>query len=579
MKSENGGRGLRRHGFAIVALVAVVVTAMTISGQAARRRPSKSTVGTAKPTSKRAPSKRATTKAASTTGPTVSAPAVSAPAVSAPPVSIGTAGSPAASTANAAATPSPTVPSLSGARPPLKANDWKSCDDGEGMCADIQVPLDYTKPNDRKITLGLVKIVAKGSNRIGSILVNPGGPGSSGRKFARQLSGGALPDAVRDRFDLIGFDPRGVADNIPIHCATNELYDRYLAVDPNPDNEAEFQAIVAANEEFTKGCEKENSAVLPFVSTEDVVRDMDQIRAALGEETISYMGFSYGTYLGAKYVEAFPKRVRAFMLDGVLDPTADSDERVRQQAIGFEGQLNRFLDSCDKRTCTYIRKGESAGSAFDRIMNGLETNPLKVGKRTLGPGEAWTGTLGALYNANVGWKALESALKELDRGSGEGMLGLADQYNRRSPDGNYNNVIDANWAINCLDIPASRDLSHYKALSTELTAIAPRLGSLLAYSSMLCAIWPIPPTGSLQPLTGAGSKPVLLIGTTGDPATPFVWAQSVARQIQNSVLLTYDGNGHTALLTRNECVRKVVAAYMIDLLTPTAGTTCTSTVT
>ncbi len=426
--------------------------------------------------------------------------------------------------------------------------------------------------------LGLVKIPAKGSNRIGSVLVNPGGPGSSGRKFARQLSGGALPDSVRDRFDLIGFDPRGVADNIPIHCATNELYDRYLAVDPNPDTEAEFKAIVAINAEFAKGCAEKNADVLPFVSTEDVVRDMDQIRAALGEETISYMGFSYGTYLGAKYVEAFPKRVRAFMLDGVLDPTAGSDERVRQQAIGFEGQLNRFLESCDKRKCAYLHDGETAGSAFDRIMNTLETEPVKVGKRTLGPGEAWTGALGALYNADFGWKALESALKDLDRGSGEAMLGLADQYNRRSPDGTYNNVIDANWAINCLDLPSSRDLGHYKTLAEEFTAVAPRLGSLLAYSSMLCAIWPIPPTGSLKPLTGAGSKPVLLIGTTGDPATPFVWAQSLRRQLQNSALLTYDGNGHTALLTRNACVRKVVEAYMVDLQTPPPGEICVSTV-
>jgi pimeloyl-ACP methyl ester carboxylesterase len=469
--------------------------------------------------------------------------------------------------------PASTSATIASALPPTPVV-WDRCRDSEFECGDVSVPLDYTKPSGRKITLSLVKISAPKSTRIGSMLVNPGGPGASGRLFARQLATNDTVSTLRKHFDVIGFDPRGVASTIPIQCATPAQYDEFFAADPNPDDEAEFQALAATNRAFAKRCAEQNADVLPFVATSEVVRDMDSIRAALGESTISFLGFSYGTYLGAKYAEAYPQRVRAFVLDGVLDPTADSDERVRKQAIGFEEQLNAFLKSCETKKCGFIKDGETPGQGFDRVMGKLERAPVAVGKRSLGPGEAWLGALAALYNSNTGWASLRSALTNLDDGSGEVLLRLSDAYTRRTSEGTYSNITDANVAVNCLDSPSNRDPEHYRRLATEFASFAPRFGAFAAYSSMICASWTLPATGSLAPLKFAAPVPVLLIGTTGDPATPFIWAKNVRGQIPGSSLLILEGDGHTAILTGNGCIRSAVQQFLIERIAPAGETVC-----
>ena len=454
---------------------------------------------------------------------------------------------------------------------------WSACSDGLGFeCAKVIVPLDYTKPTGQTISVGVSRVPArKQADKIGVLLVNPGGPGASGSKFARQLAFGALPSVIRDRFDLIGWDPRGVGVTMTIKCLTDKDFDRLYALDPIPDTPEEFAQLAAGAKEFADGCAARNGEKLKFAATEDVVKDMDLIRKSLGVDQISYMGFSYGTFLGAKYADMFPKRVRAFLLDGALDPTVGSDERVRRQGIGFDTELTAFLDRCDtSSSCPFAEPGERAVVAFDRILASIDAKPLKVRGRALGPGEAWTGVLAGLYNTNQGWPMLKSALTAANKGDGGPLLVMFDQYANRNPDGTYGNVADANSATNCLDVPASRSVDHYAALADEFAKAAPRFGRFAALSSMVCAFWKVPARGALTPVRARGSAPILVVGTTRDPATPYVWAESLTRQLEGSVLLTFDGDGHTAFLTRNSCVRDVVTRYLVNLKLPGAGTVC-----
>lgn len=462
------------------------------------------------------------------------------------------------------------------AAPVALAQRWVSCVDGEGgQCATLRAPLDWSKPGGPSFDLQLVKIAATSpQKRIGSLLVNPGGPGASGRKFARQLQGGALPSVIRERFDIIGWDPRGVGTTLPIKCLGPAGTEALYSADQTPDSPAEFDELIAITKRFTEACAANSSGTLDHVSTADVVKDMEAIRVALGESKISYLGFSYGTLLGAAYADAYPNRVRAFVLDGVLDPTADSNERVRRQALGFETELDHFLTDCQKRRCSFVAKGKSAGASFDAAMAQAENSTLKVGKRTLGPGDAWYGVIASLYDKTYGWPALERAVSDLGEGDGEAFLGIADSYARRRSDGTYENVAEANSAVNCTDIPAPREPEAYRALAQEFTKIAPRLGAFAAYSSIACAFWPAKVTGSLAPLRAKGSDPILLIGTTNDPATPLVWAQSLQKQLANAALLTYSGEGHTALLTGNSCVRKVAVRYLVKLVNVAPGKVC-----
>ncbi len=457
------------------------------------------------------------------------------------------------------------------------AQRWVACVDGEGgQCATLPAPVDWSKPDGATFDLQLVKIAATSpKRRIGSLLVNPGGPGASGRKFARQLQGGALPSVIRERFDIIGWDPRGVGSTLPIKCFGPSGTEALYSADQTPDSLAEFDELMALTKRFTEACAANSPGALDHVATADVVKDMEAIRTALGETKISYLGFSYGTLLGAAYADAYPNRVRAFVLDGVLDPTADSNERVRRQALGFETQLDHFLADCQKRRCAFVQKGSTAGASFDAAMLSAE-NSIKVGKRSLGPGDVWYGVIASLYDKTNGWPALERALQDLAGGDGESFLRIADSYARRRSDGTYENVAEANSAVNCTDIPAPKDPESYRALAKEFTKIAPRLGAFAAYSSVACAFWPAKVSGSLAPLRAKGSDPILLIGTTNDPATPFLWAQSLQKQLANAALLTYSGEGHTALLTGNSCVRKVVVRYLVELVKVAPGKVCKS---
>lgn len=453
---------------------------------------------------------------------------------------------------------------------------WKRCPGSPTIdCATLTVPLDYADPAGRSIDLSVTRSRAKNpSKRIGSLLINPGGPGGSGASFtgqAAQLFGTRLTDA----FDIVGFDPRGVGASAPVRCLSTKQMDRYLAADPSPDTPAERDEVIATSKQFADGCLARNgSAVLRHLSTVDAARDIDQLRRALGEERITYFGFSYGTLLGATYADLFPTHVRAFALDGALDPMADNDERARLQAIGFEQALKNFTDDCAQRSVCRRRLGNDPMATVDALFAQVETTPFTVGSRKVGPSEYTVALISMLYSQRYGWPRLESAIGLALGGDGAGLLALFDSYVDRNPDGSYRNTTEANAAVNCVDVPSPRDLAHYDQLAKDLVVVAPHFGVVTAYYNLVCALWPVPAVAAPHPLAAVGAPPILVVGTTEDPATPLIWAQHLASELRSGVLLQVAGKSHTAYLSGGPCVRTAVEDYLVALKVPAAGTRC-----
>lgn len=453
---------------------------------------------------------------------------------------------------------------------------WFRCPGSPTLdCATLTVPLDYSKPTGTAISLAVNRSRAKGSGRkIGSLLINPGGPGGSGVAFTPQAAL-LFGTKLTDRFDIVGFDPRGVGASAPVRCLDTKSLDRYFAVDPSPDTPAERDAIFATSKEMADGCLARNGAdVLRHLGTVDAARDMEQLRKALGENQLTFFGFSYGTYLGAVYADLFPRRVRAFALDGALDPNASNDDRARLQAAGFEQALNNFQVDCAQRQSCRKALGDVASATIDDLFDTVETQPLAVGARSVGPSELTTGVISTLYSERFGWPRLESALAAARRGEGSQMLALFDSYTDRNRDGSYRNTTEANLAVNCVDIPSSRDPAHYDELATELASQSRHFGRVTAYFNVVCGEWPVPAVDQPHVRVAAGSAAILVIGTTQDPATPLVWAQQLASQLQNGRLLTVRGRSHTAYLTGSACVRSAVETYLVDLTAPPRQAVC-----
>ncbi len=441
------------------------------------------------------------------------------------------------------------------------------------------MPLDYADPGGRSINIALIRLPAtEQANRIGSLLTNPGGPGASGVDFVRQNAEQIFSADLRDHFDIVGFDPRGVGDSTAVVCVDDATMDKLNDLDPSPDTPAEQKALIDAARQFDAACQANSSDLLPHMSTADAARDMDLIRAAVGDPKMTYLGFSYGTFLGATYAGLFPDHVRAFVLDGALDPTLTFDQRNETQAVSFAQTFNRFLEFCaSDKTCQF-RNGGKPGPAFDALMARIDKTPLPAtaigDPRTVGPGLAFTGMLAALYSRST-WDILGQGLALAQKGDGSILLLLADSYNERQPDGSYHNVSAANNAVNCLDYVAPTDPAAYQAQAPELEKEAPRFGEVVAYSGLTCAFWPVHPTSDPGVITAAGAPPIVVVGTTGDPATPYDWAVKLAGQLRSGVLLTREGEGHTAYGT-SDCINSAVDTYLIDLTVPANGTTCKS---
>jgi pimeloyl-ACP methyl ester carboxylesterase len=458
---------------------------------------------------------------------------------------------------------------------------WDGC--GGGFeCARITVPLDYAKPAGATASLPLIRLrAANRGRRIGSLLTNPGGPGASGVDFVRSNVKQVFGQAVRDRFDIIGFDPRGVGESRPaVDCVDGPAFDRYLALDPTPDSPAEHDKLISGNRTFVSDCLRRTGPLLRNVGTIAAARDMDAIRAALGESTLSYVGFSYGTYLGAVYAHLFPTRVRAVVLDGAVDPARDAEESALDQARGFERALDAFLADCARNAqCEFRSNGTTPAAlsrAFDEVMATIDRMPLRTdSSRVLGPDEALFGAAAALYSKEQGWPVLGVALARAQRGDGTLLLALSDSLADRHDDGTYSNLLEVLNAVNCLDKPAPRSLSTIDRDAASFARVAPRFGAALAYGNLTCALWPVPPQPVPARLTAKGAPPIVVVGTTRDPATPYSGAQSLASMLASGVLLTYDGDGHTAYgFGRSNCINAAVDAYLVDRKVPPRNTVC-----
>lgn len=448
---------------------------------------------------------------------------------------------------------------------------WTDCGGGF-QCGSLLVPLDYSNTQGRKISLALLRKPATDtSNRIGSLLMNPGGPGESGIDFMR--ADVRSFSNLNRRFDLVTWDPRGVAGSTPVNCVDGPTLDAFLAIDTVLDDPQERQANIQADVDFANACQRRDGDLLPYLDSASTANDMDQIRAAVGDEKLTYLGFSYGTFIGQWYAHLFPTHVRALALDGVVDPAVSANDAQLAQVKGFEKNLQAFLADCRSRaTCAYGRSGDP-GVKLMAAMQRLDTTPLRVGNRQLTRSLAMTGVLITLYVQSY-WTLLDQALTALDRGDGSILLLLADQYNQRKSDGTYDNLFNGAFqGTFCLDFAVPSDISAYDRLGPAFEQASPLFGPWSQYSNYQCAVWPAKPKRDQGPLKVEGVPPILLVGGTDDPATPYAEAQSVNRQIAGSVLLTRQGNGHTSY-DASACAHAATDAYLIDLTVPPAGTVC-----
>lgn len=476
--------------------------------------------------------------------------------------------------ASASTSTTSTVPATS---LPAQTVSWVACSGDAGpakyQCATVQVPRNPRDPSQGTIGMAIDRRPASG-HKIGSLLVNPGGPGASGIDTLPVLVA-SMPADLLARFDVVSFDPPGVGRTAPIKCLDSAGLQSYYHVDPEPNTPTGFNTILGADRTFATGCKDRSGPELPYVSTVDAAMDMDVLRRDLGDPQLTYLGFSYGTLLGATYADLFPKNVRAMVLDGALDPSLPVIDYLDQQAAGLDGQLHDFFTWCAARAnCGWKPSGDPR-AAFESLLSRSRTTPLpaKGTSRTVGPSEVLYGTAVTLYNP-TNWADLGLALGAATRGDGTYLLDFFDAYTGRQADGSYTNLFEANAAVNCLDTPAP-DVATIQAAAPRAEAIAPIFGLQNLYSELTCSVWPVPATGKVGPLKAAGSAPIVVVGSTGDPITPYQWAQSLASQLQNGILLTRVGDGHTGYRA-SSCIRTNVDKYLIDLTAPAAGIRCPS---
>jgi pimeloyl-ACP methyl ester carboxylesterase len=441
---------------------------------------------------------------------------------------------------------------------------------GDTEVALLDVPVDYSDLSRGTIELFIARHPATDpSQRIGSLLVNPGGPGFGGSDyalFATQL----YDQELLRRFDIIGWDPRGTGESYPpIDCVDD--YDLYFgSADSAQDPEAVTEELAR---EFAAECERRNRAILSHVGTNNSARDMDSIRRALGEDTISYLGFSYGSELGAVWATLFPDTVRAAVLDSAADPTADSLEGSLQQMAGFEASLARFLAGCSAEvSCRFHNDGDAEG-AFDQLMEELErqTVPSDPGRPPVGRSIATTAAIVSMYNEAF-WPQLARALDNAQSGDGSGLLALHDTYYQRQPDGTWGNELEAFQVISCADTPDRPTEAEVLADLPRFREVAPRLVPESAWPSYFCSFFP-PPVDPRVDVSGAGAGPILVLGTTGDPTTPLESTRTMARTLEDGRLIVVESNNHGAYFT-SACARTIVARYLVDLDSPADGTEC-----
>ena len=453
--------------------------------------------------------------------------------------------------------------------------DWQPCEaNADQDCGTLTVPVDYRDPQGETIELGLLRVPASGK-RVGSMVVNPGGPGARGTAYAAAAAR-VFREPLLQAYDIVGFDPRGVGGSDPVDCLSDSELDDYLSGDPTPDTPQEVADYKKSVLSFGARCVAGSDSVLGHVSTIEAARDMDVLRSALGEETLAYFGASYGTELGATYAELFPDKVGRFVLDGAVDVSLDNLQTSLEQATGFETALRAYVQNCLDSTdnCFLGDTVEEGLATITDLLASIEQEPLPAGDRELTVGNAFYGIITPLYNRDY-WFLLSTALASALEGKGSALMQLADAYASRNADGSYaDNSIEANYAINCLDDPSSIPFKKVPSLFPEFEEASPTFGRVFAWGLTGCR--GVEVTSSEEPLTirAEGAAPILVLGTTRDPATPFKWAQALAEQLESGVLVERDGDGHTAYNADNDCINAIVEDYLVDGDVPADQTKC-----
>jgi pimeloyl-ACP methyl ester carboxylesterase len=453
---------------------------------------------------------------------------------------------------------------------------WKDCKDGF-QCATISVPLDYAAPAGAAISLALIRLPASDAKtRIGALLVNPGGPGVSGVDFARSAAA-TFSKSIRSHYDIVGFDPRGVGASTPVECISDKQQDALTAYDGSPDTPAEITGLYAISKQFADGCEAHAAALLPHLGTPDAARDMDIIRAVMGDSVMHYYGASYGTLLGATYANEFPTKVGRMVLDGALDPELTAIGLVRGQLTGFEGALTSFLADCVKRSNCPVGHSVAEGRArIGALIAGADAHPLPSSSgRPVTQSLVVLGVLYPLYDKQNGWPILRAALAQANGGNGDTLLAISDQYVDRDANGHYaSNLNEVNYAINCLDRPDDSTPAELQALAAELSRTSPLFGPYFAWGEVPCTVWPVKSAAVPGPLHAVGAAPILVVGTTRDPATPYQWAVNLAHELSSGQLLTRVGDGHTAYGRGSTCIDNAVETYLVAGTMPAKGLVC-----
>ncbi|KAA9085558.1 alpha/beta hydrolase [Microbacterium radiodurans] len=457
---------------------------------------------------------------------------------------------------------------------------WESCtgaDAGSYDCTTVRAPRDWNSPGDGEIELAVVRRAADRGDALGSLLVNPGGPGASGYDLVADSAQFAVGDVLASRYDVIGFDPRGVGRSSAVACLDAAGTDAYFFDIPAaPRGTPEWRAeLTQRNESFAAACEQNSDGILPFITTEFAARDMDLLRGVLGDEKLNYLGYSYGTFLGATYAKLYPEKVGRLVLDGAIDPSVPSIDVSTTQAVGFESALRAYMRSClDTGECPFRGSVDDAMADLGILLASVDTSPLPAADgRQLGADSLMTAIIAALY-AEGNWPILTQALAGALGGDPQTAFVLADFYFARSADGTYqDNSSEAFRAYNCMDYPDDLTPEIESAANARIAAEAPTIAPYWE-SVDLCEVWPYPPTGTRGEITADGAPPIVVVGTTNDPATPYEWSVSLADQLASGVLVTREGEGHTGFQKGSACVDAAVESYFVDGTVPDDGLVC-----
>lgn len=462
---------------------------------------------------------------------------------------------------------------------------WKSC--GKAIeCTSYRVPLDYAKPAGRAITIAVARARATGTS-LGPLLINPGGPGASGISYIRDPQY-AISATARRNFDLVSWDPRGVGASTALWCLKGAALDRFLDVDATPDTAAEQRAIVTAGKALAVACKAEDAGLMAHVSSAEMARDLDVLRALLGQQRLRYIGKSWGTVLGKTYAALFPTRVGAFVLDGVVDLTVSAEQGSLDQGAAFEATVDRFIRWCiDQGTCPLGPTPPIAKQRLLDFLRGLDRRPMPTDSkaRPLTEAQGITAVIGPLYITNGGWDWLLAALTPaLDANNGRPLQTIFDWFVERGPKGVYaNNANTAIYAVNCLDAGpsgvATGTIADARAKAVAWGKRLPFMGPIMAWGELPCAQWPFKAGTDITKLKLGKVPPMLIVSATHDPATPLKWGAALAREVPNAVHLVREGDGHTSYANDNACIDKAVDAFLLsddvwEPKLPARGTRC-----